>query len=49
VDQVAVENFDGYSVRRNIPSRIKEMAALRQFLAFCADREWSRGKPGEGF
>ncbi len=47
VDQITVETMDGYAVWRNKDNWtwIKEIEILRQFFAFCIDREWTRKNP----
>jgi site-specific recombinase XerD len=47
VDQVTVESIDGYALWRDKTNWtwIKEIEILRQFFAFCIDREWGRKNP----
>jgi site-specific recombinase XerD len=47
VDQITVETMDGYALWRNKVNWtwIKEIEILRQFFAFCIDREWTRKNP----
>ena len=47
VDQITVETMDGYALWRNKINWtwIKEIEILRQFFAFCVDREWTRKNP----
>jgi site-specific recombinase XerD len=47
VDQIEVENMDRYRLWRNKENWtwIKEIEILRQFFAFCIDREWTRKNP----
>lgn len=49
VDQVTVELMDGYAVWRNKTNWtwIKELEILRQFFAFCIEREWTRRNPAK--
>jgi site-specific recombinase XerD len=49
VDQVTVENMDGYALWRNKTNWtwIKEIEILRQFFAFCMEREWIRKNPAK--
>jgi site-specific recombinase XerD len=49
VDQIGVEAMDGYSVWRNKTNWtwIKEIEVLRQFFAFCIDREWTSKNPAK--
>jgi site-specific recombinase XerD len=49
VDQVIVETMDGYAVWRNKANWtwIKEIEILRQFFAFCIDRDWTRKNPAK--
>lgn len=49
VDQVIVENMDGYALWRNKTNWtwIKEIEILRQFFEFCRDREWTRTNPAK--
>jgi integrase len=49
VDQVTVEGMDGYAIWRNKENWtwIKEIEILRQFFAFCIDREWARRNPAK--
>ncbi len=49
VDQIAVENLDGYALWRNKTNWtwIKEIEILRQFFSFCIDREWTRKNRSE--
>jgi site-specific recombinase XerD len=47
VHQITVETMDGYALWPNKASWtwIKEIEILRQFFAFCVDREWTRKNP----
>jgi len=49
VDQPTVETMDGYAVWRNKTNWtwIKEIEILRQFFAFCVEREWARRNPAK--
>ena len=49
VDQVGVESMDGYALWRNKRNWtwIKEIEILRQFFAFCIEREWTRQNPAK--
>jgi site-specific recombinase XerD len=49
VDQIGVEAMDGYSLWRNKTNWtwIKEIEVLRQFFAFCIDREWTSKNPAK--
>jgi site-specific recombinase XerD len=49
VDQITVENLDGYALWRNKTNWtwIKEIEILRQFFEFCRDREWTRTNPAK--
>jgi site-specific recombinase XerD len=49
VDQIMVETMDGYAIWRNKNNWtwIKEIEILRQFFAFCIDREWTRKNPAK--
>jgi site-specific recombinase XerD len=49
VDQINVESLDGYALWRNKDNWtwIKEIEILRQFFAFCIDREWTRKNPAK--
>src|SRR5215472_12877694 len=49
VDQVTVETMDGYAIWRNKMNWtwIKEIEILRQFFAFCIEREWTRKNPAK--
>jgi site-specific recombinase XerD len=50
VDQIGIESMDGYALwRQKINwTWIKEIEILRQFFAFCVDREWIRRNPAKG-
>src|ERR1019366_4485915 len=47
VHQIGVETMDSYALWRNKTNWtwIKEIEILRQFFAFCIDREWTRKNP----
>ena len=49
VDQIRVETLDGYALWRNKDNWtwIKKIEILRQFFAFCIDREWTRKNPAK--
>ena len=49
VDQVIVETMDGYNLWRNKENWtwIKEIEILRQFFAFCIEREWTNKNPAK--
>jgi site-specific recombinase XerD len=49
VDQITVETMDGYAIWRDKINWtwIKEIEILRQFFAFCIEREWSRKNPAK--
>jgi len=49
VDQITVENLDGYALWRNKTNWtwIKEIEILRQFFGFCMEREWTRKNPAK--
>ena len=49
VDQVIVETMDGYNLWRNKENWtwIKEIEILRQFFAFCIEREWTSKNPAK--
>ncbi len=49
VDQVVVETMDGYNTWRNKEdwTWIKEIEILRQFFAFCIEREWTSKNPAK--
>jgi site-specific recombinase XerD len=49
VDQISVETLDGYALWRNKDNWtwIKEIEILRQFFAFCIDREWTHKNPAK--
>src|SRR5579862_2779479 len=49
VDQINVETMDGYKLWRNKVNWtwIKEIEILRQFFAFCIDREWTTKNPAK--
>jgi site-specific recombinase XerD len=49
VHQISVETMDGYALWRNKANWtwIKEIEILRQFFAFCAEREWIRRNPAK--
>jgi len=49
VDQVGVEAMDGYHLWRNKENWtwIKEIEILRQFFAFCVEREWISKNPAK--
>ena len=49
VDAINVEVLDGYALWRNKENWtwIKEVEILRQFFAFCIDRDWLRKNPAK--
>jgi site-specific recombinase XerD len=49
VDQITVETMDAYALWRNKENWtwIKEIEILRQFFAFCIDRDWARKNPAK--
>ena len=49
VDAINVEVLDGYALWRNKENWtwIKEVEILRQFFAFCIDRDWVRKNPAK--
>jgi site-specific recombinase XerD len=49
VDQIIVEGMDGYALWRSKTNWtwIKEIEILRQFFAFCIDREWTHKNPAK--
>ena len=49
VDQINVESMDSYALWRNKTNWtwIKEIEILRQFFAFCVEREWTRRNPAK--
>jgi site-specific recombinase XerD len=49
VHQITIETMDGYALWRNKENWtwIKEIEILRQFFAFCVDREWIRKNPAK--
>jgi site-specific recombinase XerD len=49
VHQIGVESMDGYALWRNKTNWtwIKEIEILRQFFAFCIEREWTTKNPAK--
>jgi site-specific recombinase XerD len=50
VDQITVETMDGYALWRNKTNWtwINKIEILRQFFAFCVEREWTSRNPAKG-